>query len=47
MRPAGRPADFTRFSVPLVVEIRLSNARDLEPLEWYGLFSAHRELIRQ
>jgi ribosomal protein S18 acetylase RimI-like enzyme len=39
--------DFNRFTVPLVVEIRPCTARDLEPLEWFGLFTAQREIIRE
>jgi ribosomal protein S18 acetylase RimI-like enzyme len=36
----------TRFTVSVEVEIRPARAEDLPALEWMGLFSAHREIIR-
>jgi ribosomal protein S18 acetylase RimI-like enzyme len=35
-----------RFSVPIEVTIRLCRRDDLPALEWFGLFTAHREIIR-
>jgi ribosomal protein S18 acetylase RimI-like enzyme len=35
-----------RFTVSLEVAIRPARAEDLPALEWMGLFSAHREIIR-
>jgi ribosomal protein S18 acetylase RimI-like enzyme len=35
-----------RFSVSIEVTIRLCRSEDLPALEWFGLFTAHREIIR-
>ena len=40
------PADGRRYVVPLTVTIRECARDDLSALEWYGLFSRHREIIR-
>lgn len=34
------------FTVSLSVTLRLCTAEDLPNLEWFGMFSAHREIIR-
>jgi ribosomal protein S18 acetylase RimI-like enzyme len=34
-----------RFSVPLEVEIRAATETDLPNLEWYGLYSLHRQIM--
>jgi ribosomal protein S18 acetylase RimI-like enzyme len=34
------------YIVPVAVAIRRCTERDLPDLEWYGLFSRHREIIR-
>lgn len=35
-----------RFTSCLEVELRLAREEDLPQLEWFGLFTAHREIIR-
>ena len=40
------PAVLERFGVPLEVTLRLCREDDLAALEWFGLFTEHRELIR-
>jgi ribosomal protein S18 acetylase RimI-like enzyme len=37
----------TRFEVVLPAEIRLAREEDLRELEWFGIFTPHRELIRE
>ena len=34
------------FTISLPIQIRHSTAEDLENLEWFGMFTAHREIIR-
>ena len=34
------------FSVPARLEIRLCREADLPQLEWFGMYSEHREIIR-
>jgi ribosomal protein S18 acetylase RimI-like enzyme len=41
-----RPAAPRRYVMPLRIEFRLCHEDDLPALEWYGLFWAHREIIR-
>jgi ribosomal protein S18 acetylase RimI-like enzyme len=36
----------THYIIPLAVTIRRCAEQDLPALEWYGLFSGHREIIR-
>jgi ribosomal protein S18 acetylase RimI-like enzyme len=36
-----------RYTLPLEVVIRTTREEDLEGLEWFGLFTPHRELIRE
>ena len=36
----------TEFTVPLRIRIRPCTEADLEALEWFGLFTEHREIIR-
>jgi hypothetical protein len=40
------PSQFS-FAITLEITIRESVAADLPCLEWYGLFSEHRELIQE
>lgn len=37
---------FTEFTVPLRIRIRPCVEADLDALEWFGLFTEHREIIR-
>jgi len=39
-------ATLSAFTVPIEVRIRICRSEDLPGLEWFGLFSAHREIIR-
>jgi ribosomal protein S18 acetylase RimI-like enzyme len=38
---------WTPFTVSLPIAIRLCRADDLPALEWFGLFTEHREIIRE
>lgn len=40
------PVTLDRFIVSIAVTIRLCQEADLPLLEWFGLFTAHREIIR-
>ncbi len=41
------PLVFKHCSLPLQVTIRLCTRSDLPHLEWYGMFTSHRQIIRQ
>lgn len=36
-----------RFRVAVEVTIRLAEPRDVDALEWFGMFTQHREIIRE
>lgn len=42
----GQPEVLDRFELALDVTIRSCVERDLAPLEWFGLFTEHRNIIR-
>ncbi|WP_119459368.1 GNAT family N-acetyltransferase [Rhodospirillaceae bacterium SYSU D60014] len=42
----ARPATLDHFEIALDVAIRVCTERDLTPLEWFGLFTEHRNIIR-
>lgn len=41
------PEVFDRYTLPLEVVIRTTREEDLQGLEWFGMFTAHRALIRE
>jgi GNAT superfamily N-acetyltransferase len=41
------PEVFDRYILPLEVVIRTTREEDLEGLEWFGMFTPHRKLIRE
>jgi len=45
MDAAIRPATVARFDVKLEIAIRHCTEADLDRLEWFGLFTEHREII--
>jgi GNAT superfamily N-acetyltransferase len=42
----ARAAAARRYVMPLRIDFRFCREEDLPSLEWFGLFSAHREIIR-
>ncbi len=48
MRPRkiSEPEVFDHYSIPLQVTIRVCTKRDVPQLEWAGIYTAHRQIIR-